>query len=533
MLIEKVLLLLCIIATFSSALETSQPCALRAINDGHVCVCTEHYCDTLDVPEKMASHQYILTMTSKSGERFNYTIGEFQVHDSMDAENVNQRDKIVGVRIDRNRVHQKIVGFGASFTGSVSYLLDKMSPNLRSHIYTGYYTNTTGSGFSLLRMPIGGVDFDLEPWQYNELPVNDTALTNITELHPYDKRRIALLKELMNVTKNPTIKIAAAAWSAPRWMKLEPRWDGQNGNQLRHEYYQAWADFHVKFLELMRQAGISIWSISSGNEPNFSNHLPFISMNWNAADQATWITKYLGPTLRKSEFADIEMVTGDDNRNTMLDWLHAMNEAQSDVMDFVTTIGIHGYFDTVSSADILDRLVQLYNKNILYTEMCFGTTGPVSNTGAPLGSWAHADELINMLLENLMHQMSGYIDWNMVLDHTGGPNYMGNMLDAAMIVNANFTEIYRQPTFYAMAQFSRFVTPGAQRITHELNCAGDGNCIEALKTVSFRRTDDKIVVILYNNSTCEAINVRVTDDTKGEAIFQLQPKTLGTLLFNA
>lgn len=468
-------------------------------------------------------------MSSKSGDRFNYTLNPFHVANQTHGPNVIPHD-LITVQIDPNKVHQKIVGFGASFTGSVTYLLNKMSQNLRNCIYKSYYTTSIGSAFTLMRMPMGGCDFDLEPWTYNEYPINDTKLTNFTQLHPYDQQRVRLLKDLMHASENSNINITVAAWSAPRWMKQEYRWAGQHGNQLQPDYYQTWADFHVKFLDLMQAAGITISTISTGNEPHFANHLPFISMNWNASHQATWITRYLQPALQQSNHAHIQLITGDDNRNVLIDWLRNLTTAQPNLMEFVTTIGVHGYFDVVSSSTVLDRIVQMYpNKSILYTEMCFGTTGPVSNTGAPLGVWDHADELINMLMENFAHQMSGYIDWNMVLDHTGGPNYYGNKLDAAIIVNDKFTEIYKQPTFYAMAQFSRFITPGSQRIANEVY--GDVN--GGLKCLSFLRMDGKIAVVLYNNSTVEAISVCVENRDKRNAYIHLQPKTIGTMLFNA
>lgn len=533
MLLErKEFLILLIIAVNSCALQTNEPCQIRSINDGYVCVCNENYCDTLDVPDTIDANQWLLVTSSKSAERFNYIIGTFQVMNKTMGVNKTSAEQIdhINIHINRSKVHQTILGFGASFTGSVTYLLNKMSTNLRNLIFTSYYTNSIGSGFTLLRMPIGGCDFDLEPWQYNEYPANEKQLTNFTALHPYDVQRIKYVKQLMNATQNSDIKIALAAWSAPRWMKTEHRWEGLNGNQLRKEYYQTWADFHVQFLHLLDEAGISVWTVSSGNEPRFSNFLPFISMNWNPANLATWIVKYLAPTLQQSKFANVQIITGDDNRDTLLDYLHGMNVAESNVMDVVSTIGVHGYFDFDSSPIILDQMAELYvNKTILYTEMCFGTTGVVSNTGAALGSWAHAEELINMLIDNLAHRMSGYIDWNMVLDHTGGPNYLGNKLDAAIIVNANFTEIYKQPAFYAMAHFSKFLPPGSQRITIDL-LQGERN--DKLKSVAFQRMDGKIVVILYNASPSDVIDVQVHDDEKNRIVqIQVKPKTVGTLLF--
>ena len=49
--------------------------------------------------------------------------------------------------------------------------------------------------------------------------------------------------------------------------------------------------------------------------------------------------------------------------------------------------------------------------------------------------------------------MTGWTDWNLCLDLTGGPNWVGNTVDAPIIVNATSQEYYKQPMFYAMAHF--------------------------------------------------------------------------------
>lgn len=93
-------------------------------------------------------------------------------------------------------------------------------------------------------MSIGGSDFDLLPWAYNQLPRNDPTLSNFTSLDPRDLQKIEQLKRLKAVAKLSNLKIMAAAWSAPPWMKSNNRWTGYG--QLKAEYYQAWADYHLK-----------------------------------------------------------------------------------------------------------------------------------------------------------------------------------------------------------------------------------------------------------------------------------------------
>lgn len=67
-------------------------------------------------------------------------------------------------------------------------------------------------------------------------------------------------------------------------------------------------------------------------------------------------------------------------------------------------------------------------------------------------------------LKDLAHSVSGWIDWNLILDTNGGPNYYNGFADAPIIVNITSGEIFKQPTFYAIGHFSRFITEGSVRI---------------------------------------------------------------------
>ncbi|GMR46007.1 hypothetical protein PMAYCL1PPCAC_16202, partial [Pristionchus mayeri] len=64
-------------------------------------------------------------------------------------------------------------------------------------------------------------------------------------------------------------------------------------------------------------------------------------------------------------------------------------------------------------------------------------------------------------LQDLNNFVGGWTDWNMALDLTGGPTWVGNFLDSPIIVNKTADEFYKQPTHYAMTHFSRFLRPGA------------------------------------------------------------------------
>ncbi|CAG2183901.1 unnamed protein product, partial [Oppiella nova] len=118
---------------------------------------------------------------------------------------------------------------------------------------------------------------------------------------------------------------------------------------------------------------------------------------------------------------------------------------------------IHWY--THSPHTNLDEPHKLHpDKFILSTEACMGP-------GVRLGAWELAQAYGYDILGTLNHHTVGWTDWNMVLDTSGGPSWIpGNRFDSPIIANPDAHEYYRQPSFYAMAHFAKFLRPGAVRV---------------------------------------------------------------------
>lgn len=89
------------------------------------------------------------------------------------------------------------------------------------------------------------------------------------------------------------------------------------------------------------------------------------------------------------------------------------------------------------------------------------------------------------------HWVSGWIDWNMALDETGGPTYINNNVDSPIIVNKTAQEFYKQPMYYALGHFSKFIPPGSVRIESNVS-TGD------IKVTAFLRPDNGISLIIFN-----------------------------------
>lgn len=256
-----------------------KPCQLREYSAGYVCVCNETYCDTMNVKTPTLFGDYIVISSSKSGKRFEVSKGRFKPKSypsvirvkRLIKRNIGEEEEeengltTITLTLIPDEKFQTMVGFGGAFTGSVSHLFDLMSTTLRHALYRNYYSQDEGIGYSMIRMPIGGCDFDLEPWAYNEYPENDKKLSSFTRLDTRDLKRNEQITDIKQVAKIDDIKIIGTAWSPPKWMKTNDAWSGFNS--LRSEYYQTWADYHLQYLRLMAAENITFWGLSTGNEP--------------------------------------------------------------------------------------------------------------------------------------------------------------------------------------------------------------------------------------------------------------------------
>ncbi|MDH3796657.1 MAG: glycosyl hydrolase family 30, partial [Flavobacteriaceae bacterium] len=87
--------------------------------------------------------------------------------------------------------------------------------------------------------------------------------------------------------------------------------------------------------------------------------------------------------------------------------------------------------------------------------------------------------------------VDGWVDWNMVLDRQGGPNWFKNWCVAPVIVDPEQDETYFTPLYYTLSHFSRYIRPGAKRIDFEITD-------DALLATAAKNPDGSIVLVLLN-----------------------------------
>lgn len=100
--------------------------------------------------------------------------------------------------------------------------------------------------------------------------------------------------------------------------------------------------------------------------------------------------------------------------------------------------------------------------------------------------------------------MTGWVEWNMALDMNAGPRWNSKQgFGGTLNIDPTKGEAYKQPSFYAIGHFSKFVSPDSVRIGHIVDKLVDG-----LSVLTVRRPDNQTVLVALNaNKEDIALNI--------------------------
>jgi glucosylceramidase len=110
------------------------------------------------------------------------------------------------------------------------------------------------------------------------------------------------------------------------------------------------------------------------------------------------------------------------------------------------------------------------------------------------------------IIVSIDHWLAGWIDWNVVLDHKGGPNHVGNNCGAPVMINTETGHIYYTPVYYVLAQFSKTIRPGDRAIQTYLSSEmlGDDD-LHACATVN----SENVLSVQLLNTTKKDISCKL------------------------
>lgn len=430
--------------------------------------------------------------TSASGSNFE-RVATFQPSDSAFL-----------VRILPAEKYQTITGFGGAFTESSAHLLNQLSKEKRNEIIKAYFGDE-GAKYSLTRTHMNSCDFSLSNYSYAPVP-EDMNLEHFSIQEDKDDL-IPMIKDAMDASTEG-FKIISSPWTAPPWMKDN---NSYVGGKLLPKYYPTWAKFYSKYLEAYQAEGIEIWGLTVVNEPH-GNGNNWESMHFSPKEMTDFVREYMGPQLERDGH-DVNVLGYDQNRAGLKEWVDEMykDEASSKYFDGTA---IHWYESTykVFSEALQYAHQKAPNKYLIETEGCIDSEVPkwkddswywskeATDWGWDWASeedrylhpkYAPAHRYARDIIGCLNNWVDGWVDWNMVLNKQGGPNWFENWCGAPVLVDVETDEVYYTPIYYVMAHFSKFIRPGAVRIGLDV---GD----ESLQATAAQNPDGSIVVVAFN-----------------------------------
>lgn len=380
------------------------------------------------------------------------------------------------IRINPEIEYQQWIGFGGAFTEAATYTLSRVSPEHRTKIIKDYYSKEHGLGYTLGRTHINSCDFALGNYTYVE--EEDTTLSSFS-IDREKKYVIPFIKDAANEAGEP-LTILSSPWSPPPWMKTTGEMN--NGGKLKEEYRGLWAKYYVKYIEAMEKEGIPIWGVTIQNEPEATQ--TWDSCRYTAEEERDFIKNHLGPEFEKSGMSDKKIVIWDHNRDIIVERATTIL-SDPDAAKFVWGTGNHWYVS--EDFENLSKVHEAFpDKHLIFTEGCI-------EGGVQLGAWHTGERYARNIIGDMNNWLEGFIDWNIVLDETGGPNHVGNFCDAPIIVDTQANTIHYNSSFYYIGHFSKFIKPQAKRIKLEMN-------IEGLTATSFKNNNGEVVLVVLNET---------------------------------
>jgi len=388
------------------------------------------------------------------------------------------------IEVDEGKSFQTIDGFGYTLTGGSVQVINQLNAQKRQDLLKELFdTNENSIALSYLRISIGASDLDAMPFSYNDLPNGQTDI-NLEKfsLAPNKNDVIPMLKEILAI--NPNIKIMATPWSPPVWMK-----DNNSfiGGSLQPKYYGVYAQYFVKYIQQMKNEGITIDAITPQNEPLHPGNNPSLLML--ASQQADFIKNHLGPAFKAAKVTT-KIVTYDHNCNKPEYPIEILNDPEAN--PYVDGSAFHLYEGDISALTTVHNAFP--NKNIYFTEQYTASTGSFDGDL----KW----HLKNVIIGSMRNWSKTALEWNLANNASFGPNTIGGCTTCKGAVTINSSDSFtRNVGYYIIAHASKFIPAGSIRISTNIS----GN----LNNVAFKTPSGKKVLIVENDGNSpESFNIK-------------------------
>jgi glucosylceramidase len=391
---------------------------------------------------------------------------------------------------------QPIDGFGIAEAFQRATLIQgaqgvTLTPEQQREVLDLLFSRTKGVGASILRLGIGSSTDQV----YDHMPTiepTDPGGPNATPQYVWDGDDGGQIWIAKQAKAYGVQRIYADAWSPPGFMK-DNGTDVNGGtlcglpgtNCASGDWRQAYANYLVQFAKFYRQEGIKITDLGFTNEPDFT--ASYASMRLTPAQAADFL-KTLGPTVKRSGL-NIKLACCDSFGWNEAAGYTAGVEADPQAARWVTTYTGHSYASRPATPQPTNRRTWMSEWN---------PNGTTWNENWDDGSGYDGFTIAQNIHDSLVNaDASGYVYW------------VGQSLGATRaLIQLNGPDYHVSARLWALAAYSRFIRPGAQRVQAT-------SPDSALEISAFRNADGTKVIEILNTGTSATTTDLALDGAAG------------------
>ena len=216
--------------------------------------------------------------------------------------------------------------------------------------------------------------------------------------------------------------------------------------------------------------------------------------------------------MHKNGLQDKNIVIWDHNRDIAYDRVKTVLE-DKEAAKYVWGSGIHWY-ESEEFSNTSKVHDEFPDKHIIFTEGC-------QEGGVKLGVWDTGERYGRNIIGDLNNYIEAWMDWNIILDETGGPNHVGNLCDAPIIIDSKTKKVHYNSPFFYIAHFSKFIKKNAKRVYS--NTIGD-----KIHSVSCLNEDNTLIIVIMNeNSKEEEVSLQIDNE---ETKIKLKANSIYTIV---
>jgi glucosylceramidase len=406
--------------------------------------------------------------------------------------------------LDPAQQYQTMDGFGFAITYSTCYNLLKMSAEDRAAFLKQTYSETEGYGVSYARISIGCNDFSSTEYSLCYEP----GLENFRLYSDETQYVIPVLKEILAI--NPNVKIIAAPWTCPKWMKVadietKKAFDSWTDGHLNPDYRKDYAQYFVKFIAAMKQQGINIYAVCPQNEPLNKANCASLYMPWQ--EEAPFVAELASAFKKNGITTKIYLFDHNynyDNVEDQQDYPVKVYNALGNEFEGSELVVGSAYHDYGGkNTELTDIHTQAPDKELIFSESSIGTWNDGRNLSKRL-----IEDMKNVTLGTVNQWGKAVLVWNLMLDMNMGPNLDGGCQTCfgAVDISMDYKTITRNSHYFVISHMASVVRPDAQRIGVQQRSLTKNGLVYS----AFRNPDGTYAAVVLNSSD-ENITAVISD----------------------